>query len=241
MKDPRELTVGEVADAIGVRPVDWAGRCFEIASRMVDAGLVDGEAVYGHWTGPVHKNSRFSGQEGAGFVQHGWVLLADGYTVVDPTRWVFEAAKPYIFVGEPPDDLDMVCMCGHVIEEHDDGFLRECLCCDDCAGFDPEREKWPYDEGGNQFRDMMRRPCPEWNDAQKQFEVDFGKARGLVILLTQHAGPWTAEQLHWLATLPYNELRGYAHEIYGGIIAVDLAGFIPFDNRKRAEREHAAA
>lgn len=238
MKDPRELTVGEVADAIGIRPVDWAGKCFEVASKMVDAGLVDGEAVYGHWTGPVSKHSRFSGREGAGFVQHGWVLLSDGETVVDPTRWVFEAVKPYIFVGEEPDGEIGLCKhCGHMRCEHD--FLGDCNECD-CPVFEVE-EEWPYDEGGNRLRDVMRQPCPEWNENEKQIEVDFGEAHGLVTLLTRHSGPWTLEQLHWLVTLPYGEMRGFAYEIYRAVINVGWAALIPIDNRNRAEREHAAA
>lgn len=73
-----ERTLGEKAET-------WKGRCFEIASRLVREGLVSGHAVYGHWRGDVAKGSMFYGNT-CGFVQHGWVVLADG-RIFDPTRW----------------------------------------------------------------------------------------------------------------------------------------------------------
>jgi hypothetical protein len=61
------------------------------------APLIDGAtAVYGHYLGPVAPGTLFSGRHG--FVQHGWVELADG-RVLDPTRWAFEGVEPYLYVG----------------------------------------------------------------------------------------------------------------------------------------------
>jgi len=76
----------------------WPGRCFEIASKLVTLGLVSGEPVYGHYLGPIAEGSHFGARSKHGFVQHGWVLAPDG-KVIDPTRWVFEAVDPYIYMG----------------------------------------------------------------------------------------------------------------------------------------------
>jgi hypothetical protein len=40
----------------------------------------------------------FSDRVSLGFIRHGWVRSKSGI-VYDPTRWVFEAADPYIFRG----------------------------------------------------------------------------------------------------------------------------------------------
>jgi hypothetical protein len=72
-----------------------------VASQLVGAKLIPGSAVYGHWTGPIAKDSYFH-RLGAGagpFVRHGWILLPDE-RVCDPTRWVFEDVAPYLYVGE---------------------------------------------------------------------------------------------------------------------------------------------
>lgn len=87
-------------------PSAWAGRCSDIAIGAVEHRLVPkgSVAARGHWLGPVHPKSMFAASSAAGFVQHGWVKQPDG-TVCDPTRWVFEHAPPYIYVG-PSDHYD---------------------------------------------------------------------------------------------------------------------------------------
>ncbi len=45
----------EAEIAIGIPAARWEGRCFEIASELVAAGVVKGVAVYGHWNGPIAK------------------------------------------------------------------------------------------------------------------------------------------------------------------------------------------
>lgn len=96
------MDVNEVAKAIGMPVERWPGQCYGIALGMVEAGLVpDGaRAVYGHWLGPVADNCPVPGFRSRPFVQHGWVLLPNR-SVVDPTRWVFEAADPYVWHGMP--------------------------------------------------------------------------------------------------------------------------------------------
>lgn len=83
---------------------EWPGRCFEIASRAVDAG-VPGKALYGHWLGPVAKGTLFEGRDRVGFVRHGWIELPDG-RIIDATRWCFEGASPYVYIGKN-DHYDM--------------------------------------------------------------------------------------------------------------------------------------
>jgi hypothetical protein len=73
----------------------WAGRCYAIAKQMVEKGLVKGKARYGHWLGPVVKGTIFSYRP---IIQHGWIVVGD--KIVDPTRWVFEGVKPYIYYGK---------------------------------------------------------------------------------------------------------------------------------------------
>lgn len=99
MKRPDEITLADCERALGEPAKKWAGRCFEIASRIVEAGLVRGTAVYGHWVGPVHARSHFGDRRGAPFVQHGWVVLAGDARVLDPTRWAFEHKRPYLYLG----------------------------------------------------------------------------------------------------------------------------------------------
>ena len=94
-----KLTIKQVEKAIRLPAKEWAGKCYSIACDIVAKKLVNGKAVYGHWLGPVHAKSIFCDASVAGFCRHGWILMDDG-TIVDPTRWVFEAKKPYIYIGE---------------------------------------------------------------------------------------------------------------------------------------------
>lgn len=86
------LCAAQVAGKIGVPLQDWPGNCFAIATRTVEAGVVDGRAVYGHYLGPVAEGSIFFGRR---LIRHGWILTAAG-RIIDPTRWVFDNAPPYI-------------------------------------------------------------------------------------------------------------------------------------------------
>lgn len=86
-----------IAEVIGVPVKDWPGRCHEIAGKIVASGLIEGRTQYGFFHGFVSPlctpfNHR------APFQRHGWIRTTDDQ-IVDPTRWVFEAADPYIYVG----------------------------------------------------------------------------------------------------------------------------------------------
>jgi len=83
---------------------EWAGKCFAVASKLVECKLVDGVAVYGHFLGSIHPQSMFAGKL---LVHHGWVNLTDG-GLLDPTRWVFAHCAPFLYwsptVGDDYDE-----------------------------------------------------------------------------------------------------------------------------------------
>ncbi len=80
-----------------------------MASAIVEDNLTPegARAVYGHWLGPVSPNcvvTAFYMDPPMPFIRHGWILLPDE-SVIDPTRYVFEAFDPYIYKG-PNDHYD---------------------------------------------------------------------------------------------------------------------------------------
>lgn len=89
-----ELAPGKIAKRIGLPVRDWPGNCHTVAALLLFRGITTGNLMYGHWLGPVAENSLFSGKA---IVRHGWI--EDNNIIIDPTRWVFENAKPYIYVG----------------------------------------------------------------------------------------------------------------------------------------------
>ena len=105
------LSVSKVAKQIGIPVKRWPGACYLIASKMVEHKLVKGVPRYGHWLGPVAKGTMFSNRI---IVQHGWIecvdrIIAgnDALVVIDPTRFVFENKKPYIYVGPKSQYYDI--------------------------------------------------------------------------------------------------------------------------------------
>lgn len=195
----RPLTLAACEEAIGESAWAWKGRCFEIASKIVDAGLVHGTAVYGHWLGPVSQQSMFYTPWG-GFVQHGWIVLADDATVIDPTRWAFEAVPPYLFKGALGDE---------------------------------------YDEGGNQWRALMRGPCPPSNPSRsRKVPTKIMKARTwrfvrAYLELDRTTRVLSIQQLYDLATAPLVDLGAHAFDVFSALKALHLSAFIPIDNARR--------
>lgn len=233
-------TLAECEKAIGEPASAWVSRCYEISCKIVEAKLVRGEAVYGHWTGPVHKDSHFARYASAPFIRHGWILLEDG-RVLDPTRWVFEAAEPYLFVAEPPDHWSVTpcANCGLLKEEHRDGGPE-----DQCEMF--EVEQWPYDEGGDKMRQALERerPRPIPQGPRKKVKLDKAKAWVAGVLDDPDPTKLTDNQLFYLANLSYATIKGYVgpegvREIYTAIAdRTDTSiCWIPIDNQNRARRE----
>lgn len=232
-----EKTLGEKAET-------WIARCYEISCRIVEAGLVKGEAVYGHWLGPVHHRSHFAERsKSLPFIQHGWIRLEDG-TVLDPTRWVFEARKPYLYEGVEPDDFSVDrCEDCEMLEEehvvlHDNGSCEEF-----------KKPRWPYDEGGNRWRAAVCRnkpaPKPKKNAKRLALKLSPDVATFVGGLLGQPDGMRaTDEQIFFLANLPYQQIAGAighraVREIYEAICDAGsyFSAFIPIDNRTKAKRE----
>jgi hypothetical protein len=99
-------TLAACEAAVGEPAAAWKGRCHEVALAIVKAGLCPPGTVtrYGAYWGPVHRdNGVFAG--GLPFYRHGWIELPDG-RVLDPTRWVFTAEAPYLFVTADAADYD---------------------------------------------------------------------------------------------------------------------------------------
>lgn len=97
-----KIDIEDVAELIGVPIDDWAGRCHEIASKLLKCNIIKGELCYGVWAGSIHPDSHFAGRK---ITHHGWIECSNG-EVVDPTRWVFECAEPYIYVGPRGKEYD---------------------------------------------------------------------------------------------------------------------------------------
>ncbi len=94
----KSLSIITVERLIETPSKDWIGDCYGVAVKMVDRGVIEGKAVYGHWLGQIAPNSLFACCRRLGFARHGWVEYKN--KIVDPTRWVFESVKPYIYIGK---------------------------------------------------------------------------------------------------------------------------------------------
>jgi hypothetical protein len=251
----KRYTAEQVAETIGIPLTEWPGNCYGIASAMVEHGLVkDGVAVYGHWLGDVHPRSMFYPKwEAVRFCQHGWIRL-DNDNVIDPTRFVFENAAPYIYEGNPSEgtclDFDPVlddedyCECRCPEDDHKQGFFRPCTNCVS-----------PYDEGGNTIREALMSPFPTAMTGNIVEAMDWGSslAREVVCALAdrdpnnpEHVSRWAVRQLMWIANLPPRRFGKAVEDIYRAIVAAGHPALIPQDNydmvlgktrpKKRAKR-----
>jgi len=102
---PSDLRISHIEKAVDLPASEWHGKCTVISQAVVQLDLVTGDAVYGHYRGPVDHKSFWAARSVCGFIQHGWVLLQDG-RVLDPTRFSFENVEPYIHIGDADPDYD---------------------------------------------------------------------------------------------------------------------------------------
>jgi hypothetical protein len=99
-----------------------------------------------------------------------------------------------------------------------------------------------YDEGGNQWRAVMRVDPPEYDPSDKHYEVtqrllptpawNFAE-RYLQIGTDQEPGWLTEQQLCYLANAPAADLGEHAEAIYTLIEALGRVALIPLDNYER--------
>lgn len=208
-------------------PTDgWKGNCYAIAKKAVDEKLIPGTAVYGMWHGPIAKGSYFEerGQR-VPFVQHGWILLPEGDpsgVICDPTRWVFENVRPYIYLGpsdhydeganelrrhEPPPEFDAL-----------DGSTQTVVFRSEVLG----SAAWTFVEKLLHLDQYMPEPA---EDSEDEYEI----------------GTVSVEMLFWIANRPPDVLGQHTAEIYRAIDKLGYGAAIPFDNRKMIERQAKAS
>lgn len=102
-----------------------------------------------------------------------------------------------------------------------------------------------YDEGGNKWRSMFRRPPPRRvkGKSEKSLHVSEECLCKIVCML----GPaevvvngreliLTVEQIFWLANAVYDDLAPFNGEVYTAIEKLGMSGFVPIDNFMRAQR-----
>jgi hypothetical protein len=199
-------SIKEAEKAIGLKTKAWAGQCYGIACLFVEKKLVPGLAVYGHWLGLVHANSPFATRGASPFQRHGWVKLVNG-DVFDPTRWVFEAAKPYLFCG-PNNNL------------YDEGgnAMRRAL-MGDPPRYRPTSKEFAITESVMDTK--------TWAFVEKKLYLNYDE---------QPVGKLTWDQLAWLANLPPTELAPFARQVFDALKALDKVALIPIDNLRMVER-----
>jgi len=201
MRTPEALTIEQVETAIDIRTGNWRGNCYAIACAIVKAKLVKGRPAYGHYTGPVSKKGYFGNRAGLPFNRHGWILLDDG-RIMDPTRWVFENVKPYLYIVRQDNNNDD--------NEYDEGgqTLAEQL---------HPKELPPYDCDSKITLKV---------DLSRAAELHIKKLGG------QSLGTRvTVEQAHWIATTSVRELGIHAKEIYKWLIKKKQRALIPIDSQ----------
>ena len=92
-----------------------------------------------------------------------------------------------------------------------------------------------YDVGGNQWREAMLRPCPEYHPAKKRASLSIWKFdqdahRFVMDVLFEGAPGITDEMAFWLANLPLQGLKNHATAIYLALIEAGYKMTIPIDN-----------
>ena len=211
------LSMATIGERIAVPVEDWPGRCFELASKIVDSfDWQDAAAVYGHYRGPIsRKCALFHGKP---VVHHGWILLKTG-VIVDPTRWVFEARAPYIAVFRPWE------------REHSDVFSS--------IEYDEGGEVFNEMLRGPRPKFSAKAQCVN-------FAAGGGDPAAVRAVMSRLLGALiprellSVDELRWLAKTPYSKLGDGAGVLYPWLVAAGLRALIPIDYLRRAERNGIA-
>ena len=213
---PDILTVEQVEKALDCPATEWEGNCYGVATMIVQKGLIEGRAVYGHFLGEVSKNSPFwNKRAGHPFVQHGWVEFEDG-RILDPTRWSLEGVEPYIWVGDAG-------------EEYDEGGNE---------WRHATRSPWPLFDDSQHDATYRLELLPEIVDeldglgARLRDPLDPDQMDRDSLDPSHMILEVTVEQVFWLANIPVNRMRNRWHacELFIQIEEHGLKGYIPLDN-----------
>jgi hypothetical protein len=205
---PEQIQTVHIQQAIGVTVDNWKNHCYEIACAVVESGLVDGRACYGMFLGNVAEDSGWD-QERA-MHRHGWIELEDG-RIFDPTRWCFESAKPYIWLGENCGDYDEG---ANVLRSMRTTPCRELV------------SPTAFSKASG-LHDLELSPAAAghlWALSERKIARNAG---GLIVDIGQ---------CFWIANLPYVLLEPHNKEVYLELARGDHPGkvLVPIDNWKKA-------
>jgi hypothetical protein len=104
-----------------------------------------------------------------------------------------------------------------------------------------ENEYMDYDEGGNDFRQLLRGECPKAQKTDNFFTVELPEDTSLFVNTMLPDGVshnyLAGSQLGWVANTPYETLGLHAGPLYKALGDMGLIGFVPWDNQQRAKRE----
>jgi hypothetical protein len=174
---------------------DLSWNCMAVATVLADLLKAQGKqarAVYGLYHGTcVGRNHPF--------YRHGWVVM--GRDVLDPTRFVFEGEKPYLFEGKLAEQ-----------PEYDEGMR---------IARSANRKPFPIPGGGKVV------PI-QWSESTSLFLRDLIYAHTTDIFISDFSN-LNYFQLMWIANTDYLALGEYIDEIYTKLLANNLSVLIPSD------------
>jgi hypothetical protein len=187
----------------------WVFNCYGAACEMQRHSMLPGRPRYGAWTGPIAPGSPF--RQDAPITRHGWLELPDG-RVADPTRWVFEAVPPYVYVG-PNDHYDLGNDRLRQAAHHNQPFPEsECPDCGErgCATIGMELTRLFAEEIGAETIEVDE-------------DLPIGRNNCRI----------TVDQLFWIANLPIARLRRMmdSRMVLKAIMRNGQTATIPLDTR----------
>jgi len=183
----------KVAEKIETPLEQWKGNCYTIACKIVKSGILsdnDARAVYGRYLGYISRGSMFATRKHLPFCPHGWIILCD-QTVLDPTRWVFEALKPYMAHININTDKYI---------DYDEGGNRwREANIRPCPVFDESEKTFNIDLGEDCLQHLMH-------------------LMNCSLELTESV---SVNQLFWIGNLPPSVLGDYANDVFQWVASID--------------------
>jgi hypothetical protein len=208
------MTVAEVAELLNWPLASWPGNCFGVASQLVEAlNWSDATAVYGTFNGDVSPDcDLFYGKP---VIHHGWVLTSQG-CIVDPTRWVFDAAEPAVTILKPWEAS------AEELEVYDEGGETLARLRQEVIPQFVEGERTFELSGPGVSKELV-------------FIISSRLApRGTMPVTLERV---SLTQVRWLANMPYSDWGAAAGPVYTWLASVSCKALVPFDFWKRAVRE----